>query len=119
VGGSISPVSLFAHKTTTEKKDGTMLKRTDATPIPEPPETTPVLSLKQAPVQLNEGWRVSEDSLQWMLQRRCSKPGQKAKWTGRSFCRTREALLRCVNDHCGIVDAEALKRLEALPDFHA
>ena len=95
-----------------------MLKRTDATPVPEPPETTPVLSLKQAPIQLNEGWRVSEDSLQWMLQRRCSKPGQKAKWTGRSFCRTREALLRCVNDHCGVVCAEALKRLEALPDFH-
>ena len=95
-----------------------MLKRTGATPVPEPPETTPVLSLKQAPIQLNEGWRVSEDSLQWMLQRRCSKPGQKARWTGRSFCRTREALLRCVRDYCGIVDAKALKRLEALPDFH-
>ena len=95
-----------------------MLKRTDATPVPEPPETTPVLSLKQAPVQLNEGWRVADDPLQWVLQRRCSKPGQKAKWNGRSFCRTREALLRCVNDHAGIIDAEALARLESLPDFH-
>ncbi len=88
------------------------------TPVPATPETTLVLSLKQAPVQLNQGWRVSEDSIQWMLQRRCSKPGQKAKWTGRSFCRTREALLRCVRDHCGIVDLEALNRLEALPEWH-
>ena len=95
-----------------------MLKRSDATPIPDTPETSPVLSLKQAPIQLNVGWRVSEDSLQWMLQRRCSKPGKKARWTGRSFCRTREALLRCVNDHCGIVDLEALYRLEALPEWH-
>jgi len=95
-----------------------MLKRTDATPIPDTPESSPVLSLKQAPVQLNEGWRVSEDGIQWMLQRRCSRPGQKAKWSGRSFCRTREALLRCVRDHCGVVCIEALKRLEALPDLH-
>ena len=90
-----------------------MLKRTPATPVPDTPETTPVLSLKQAPVQLNEGWRVSEDELQWILQRRKGK-----QWSGRSFCRTREALLRCVREYCGIVDAEALKRLEALPDFH-
>ncbi len=95
-----------------------MLKRTDATPIPETPPSTPVRSLKRFPVVLNDRWRVSEDSLQWMLQRRDNKPGKKAKWTGRSFCRTREALLRCVNDYCGIIDAEALKRLEALPDFH-
>ena len=95
-----------------------MLKRTDATPVPEPPETAPVLSLKQAPIQLNEGWRVSEDDLQWILQRRCSKPAQKAKWTGRSFCRTRAALLRCVRDYYGVVCAEALNRLEALSEWH-
>jgi len=95
-----------------------MLKRTDATPVPEPPANTPVLSLKQAPVQLNAGWRVSEDSLQWMLQRRCSKPSQKAKWTGRSFCRTRAALLRCVREYCGDVDKGALKQLEGLPEWH-
>jgi len=95
-----------------------MLKRSDATPVPDPPENTPVRSLKQAPVQLNEGWRVSEDSIQWILQRQCNKSGKKAKWTGRSFCRTREALLRCVRDHYGIIDAEALKRLVLLPEWH-
>ncbi len=77
-----------------------------------------IAAREQVPVQLNEGWRVSEDDLQWILQRWCSKPGQKAKWAGRSFCRTREALLRCVNDHCGVVCAEALKRLEALSEWH-
>ena len=95
-----------------------MLKRTAATLVPDTPENTPRLSLKQSPIQLNEGWRVSEDSLQWMLQRRSSKPGQKPKWTGRSFCRTREALLRCVKEYCGIVDAEALARLALLPEWH-
>ena len=92
--------------------------RGSATPTPDTIETTPVLSLKRFPVVLNEGWRVADDPLQWVLQRRCSKPGEKARWTGRSFCRTREALLRCVREYCGIVDAEALKRLEALPDWH-
>ncbi|MGO8841323.1 MAG: hypothetical protein ACLQF1_09395 [Methyloceanibacter sp.] len=36
----------------------------------------------------------------------------------RSFCRTREGLLRCVREYCGEVDADALAKLEALPDFH-
>ena len=36
MGGSIGLVSLFAHKNHHRKKDGTMLKRTDATPIQTP-----------------------------------------------------------------------------------
>jgi len=41
MGGSIGLVSLFAHKNHHRKKDGTMLKRTDATPIPDTPEPRP------------------------------------------------------------------------------
>jgi hypothetical protein len=90
-----------------------MLKRTDATPIPSAPETAPAPPLKPLRETLNSGWQVVDDDLQWILQRK-----QGSRWRNRSFCRTREALLRCVRDHCGIVDAEALARLEALPDFH-
>jgi len=91
-----------------------MLKRTDATPIPDTPETTPLPALNAFPTVLNSGWRVMDDPLQWLLQRQ-----QGGRWRNRSYCRTREGLLRCVREYCGIIDAEALKRLEALPDFHA
>jgi len=88
-----------------------MLKRTDATPLPDTPETAPLGALKRFPVVLNTRWRVGDDPLQWLLQRR-----EGDRWRNRSFCRTREGLLRCVNEYCGIIDAEALKWLEALPD---
>ena len=49
LGGSVGLVSLSAHKTTPEKKDATMLKRTDATPIPDTPETHASRQLKTLP----------------------------------------------------------------------
>jgi len=101
------------------KKDATMLKRTDATPVPEPPETSPAGSSNALPTVLNNGWRVVNDPLQWILQRRNSKPDKKhSGWANRSYCRTREGLLRCVREYCGIVDLEALRRLEMLPEWH-
>jgi len=93
--------------------------RGSGTPMPDTPETTPADSLKRFPVVLNDRWRIQDDPLQWLLQRRTGKADKKhSGWSNRSFCRTREGLLRCVREYCGIVDAEALKRLEALPDFH-
>ena len=89
------------------------------TPVPATPETTPADSLKRFPVVLNDRWRIADDPLQWLLQRRRGKPDKKhSGWSNRSFCRTREGLLRCVREYCGIVDAEALAWIEALPDFH-
>ena len=70
--------------------------------------------------QLNETWRVVDDPLQWILQRRKGNPRKKnSGWRNRSFCRTREGLLRCVREYCGEVDHDALARLEALPDYHS
>ena len=93
--------------------------RGSGTPISDTLETSLAGSLNAFPTVLNSGWRVMDDPLQWILQRRNSKPDKKhSGWRDRSFCRTREALLRCVREHCGIVDAEALKRLEALPSWH-
>ena len=69
--------------------------------------------------QLNAKWRVVDDPLQWILQRKKGSPrSRNAGWQGRSFCRAREALLRCVHEYCGEVDLDALARLQDLPDWH-
>ena len=69
--------------------------------------------------QFSERWRVVDDPLQWVLQRKKGNPRKKnSGWRGRSFCRTREALLRCIREYCGEVDVEALAKLRALPDWH-
>ncbi len=66
------------------------------------------------PETLNSTWRVADDKKhQWVLQQR-----RGTKWRGRSFCRTRKSLLRCIERYCGIIDAEALARLENLPEWH-
>jgi hypothetical protein len=70
--------------------------------------------------QLNADWRVEDDPLQWILQRKKGNPRQKhSGWQNRSFCRTREGLLRCVCEYCGEVDDKALTQLHALPEFHS
>ena len=69
--------------------------------------------------QLNESWRVIDDPLQWILQRKKGNPRKKNPgWRDRSFCRTRDALLRCVREYCGEVDPSALATLKALSDWH-
>src|SRR5262249_57055606 len=45
--------------------------------------------------QLNETWRIVDDPLQWILERRKGNPRSKnSGWENRSFCITRDALLR-------------------------
>jgi hypothetical protein len=69
--------------------------------------------------QLNRNWRVVDDPLQWILQRRKGNPRKRnSGWQDRSFCTTREGLLRCVRETCGEVDDKALAHLRALPEFH-
>jgi hypothetical protein len=63
--------------------------------------------------QLNGGWRVVYDPQQWILQRRGGN-----NWNNRSYCVTREGLLRCVREYCDEVDSEALARLRALAEWH-
>jgi hypothetical protein len=70
--------------------------------------------------QLNETWRVIDDPLQWILQLRKGNPRKKNPgWRGRSFCRTRKALLRCIREYCGEVDVGALARVKSLPEWHS
>jgi hypothetical protein len=71
-------------------------------------------------LQLNENWRIVDDPLQWILQRRKGNPRKRnSGWQDRSFCTTREGLLRCVRENCGEVDDDALTKLQVLPEFHA
>ena len=94
-------------------------------PTPPAPVHSPLLSPLAHPsnrllAQLNEQWRVVDDPLQWILQRRKGNPRKKnSGWKDRSFCTTRDGLLRCVREYCGEVDPNALADLQALPDHHA
>jgi hypothetical protein len=74
---------------------------------------------KPVVAQLNERWRVIDDPLQWILQRRKGNPRAKnSGWEGKSFCRTREGLLQCVREKCGDVDPDAEAALRDLPEWH-
>ena len=70
--------------------------------------------------QLNENWRVVNDPLQWRLQRKKGNPRTRnSGWRDRSFCTTREGLLRCVRQYCGDVEPAALAKLTTLPEHYA
>ena len=70
-------------------------------------------------IQLNPQWRVIDDDLQYILQNRKGNSRSKATgWRSRSFCRTREALFRCVREYCGPVTENALRQVRALPEWH-
>src|SRR5262249_38282557 len=83
--------------------------------------------------QLNETWRILDDPLQWLLQRRKGNPRTKnSGWENRSFCTTRDALLRCIREYCCSPDEGqsrciheyrgvspvALQQVRALPERH-
>jgi hypothetical protein len=55
------------------------------------------------------------DGVQWILQRKISNEDD--CWRGRSFCRTKEALLRCIGENAGPIPVDALIILNALPDW--
>ena len=69
--------------------------------------------------RLNESWRiiVCAAGIQWILQRRRGERRGTARWEGRSFCRTSEALNRLSRKHAGAIDPTATAILAALPDW--
>jgi hypothetical protein len=69
-------------------------------------------------VQLNDDWRiiVCRAGIQWILQHREGARHGRARWTGRSYCRTREALNRLSRKHAGTLRPDAAAILAALPE---
>jgi hypothetical protein len=68
--------------------------------------------------RLNPDWRVvaCRDRVQWILQRRGSPEKPRGDdWRGRSYCRTKEALIRCTREYCGPIEPAALAVLATLP----
>ena len=93
-----------------------MLKRSpsrlQASHLPESSSAYPAL-------YLNPTWRVivCRDGIQWILQRRHGpeRPAG-ARWEGRAYCRTREALVLCCRAYSDpISDPDAIATIEALP----
>jgi hypothetical protein len=70
---------------------------------------------------LNRKWRVirCRDGIQWILQSRDSLTATVGIWRGRSYCRTKEALLRVIAAHADEIDPTAAAVLAALPSGKA
>jgi hypothetical protein len=68
---------------------------------------------------LNGKWRVirCRDGIQWILQSRDSLMAAVGIFRGRSYCRTKEALLRVCAAHAGEIAPTAAAVLAALPDW--
>ena len=69
--------------------------------------------------QLNSRWRVIEcrHLIQWILQYRASaETYATSRWVGRTYCRTRNGLLRCCREHAGAIDPTAAAILASLPE---
>lgn len=67
----------------------------------------------------NYGWRVIEcrHGIQWILQyRNRAETVARHGWRGRSYCRTKEALIRCCDEHAGQINPAARMTLMALPE---
>lgn len=70
--------------------------------------------------QLNESWRIVDDPLQWILQRKKGRVRKRnTGWQSCKFLTTREGLLRRIREKCGDVDPAALATISALPDDHS
>lgn len=76
-------------------------------------------------VRLNDKWRIVDDPLQWILQRRAGNRRRSdgsedpRSWQGMSYCMTRAVLLRDIRERAGEVDPAAVAFIESWPERHA
>jgi hypothetical protein len=69
---------------------------------------------------LNTRWRViaCRHGIQWILQyRNRAETVARDVWRGRSYCRTKEALIRVCDAHAGKIAPDARFVLDALPEW--
>ena len=74
-------------------------------------------------LQLSEKWRITADSLQWIIEQmtseRVHRQGRKAKpeWRQRSFiASTKTILLRVLEEDGAVINKKGQKALAKLPD---
>ena len=68
---------------------------------------------------LNDRWRaiVCQAGIQWILQYRSSaKSARRIEWRGRSYCHTRQALIRDARYHAGEISPYAMAVIRQLPE---
>ena len=70
--------------------------------------------------RLNDSWRVivCAAGIQWVLQRRRGERRGTARWEGRSYCRTGEALKRLSRRHAGAIDPTTAAILARIENVH-
>jgi hypothetical protein len=57
--------------------------------------------------------------IQWVIQKRDGNRKDGAlRWTGHSYTRRRETVLRLYRELCAVADPNVLGILESLPDWH-
>ena len=70
-------------------------------------------------IQLNDRWRVVDDPIQWILERRKRNPGKRSTgYEGERFHRKRRFLMQSIRELCGPVDPAALAEIETWPELH-
>lgn len=76
---------------------------------------------KRVIVRFEPNFRIIDGScgIQWVFQKRDGRRKSGApRWTGRSYCRTRETLIRLYREFCDVVDPDVLAILEQMPERH-
>lgn len=92
--------------------------------MPDTLASNKVDDINTLPLVLNDRWRVVNDPIQWILQYRrrnmvLSAGSENPRaWEGKHYCRTRDALLRCIREYAGEVDPMAVAIIGTWPGWH-
>jgi hypothetical protein len=70
-------------------------------------------ALAQHPLTLNARFRITEDDLQWILERKAGR-----SWSRQTFHFERMSLLRAITTACGDVDPNAIEVVRSWPANH-
>ena len=71
------------------------------------------------PIVLNERWRIVDDPLQWIVQRRKGTAREKNQgWQSERFHLSRDHMLEWIKEHVTDLDSKAKAALISLPERH-
>lgn len=67
-------------------------------------------------IRVSPDWRVVDDPLQYILQRRFVRRKTVESWQSLSFCQTREGLLSNIREQVTDPDPQAIEEIGTWPD---